>query len=45
MAAMFGRSTDYRAPAALLGLAGQVAFAFFPLLQARFLARPARLLP
>ena len=45
MAAVLGRTADYREPAALLGLAGQIGFAFFPLLQARFLARRFRALP
>lgn len=45
LAVMLYRSVDYREPAALLGLAGQVAFALFPLLQARFFARRARALP
>jgi hypothetical protein len=45
LAALFGTMPDYRRPALILGLAGQFAFASFPLLQARFLARRARALP
>ena len=45
LAALLWRSPDYGEPAALLGLAGQVAVAFLPLLQARLFARRVRALP
>lgn len=45
LAALLGRLPDYREPALVVGLGGQLAFAFFPLLQARFLARRVRALP
>ena len=45
LAALLWRSPDYREPAAALGLAGQVAVAFLPLLQARRFAPRARALP
>jgi hypothetical protein len=43
--ALIGRPPDFRQPAALLGLAGQIAFALFPLLQARIFARRVRARP
>ena len=43
--ALLGRLPDFGQTAALLGLAGQIAFALFPLLQARLFARPVRALP
>jgi hypothetical protein len=43
--ALIGRSPDYGEPAALLGLAGQLAFALLPLVQARFFLRRDRALP
>lgn len=44
-AALLGRAMDYHQPATLLGLAGQLAVAAFPLLQARFFARRMRAEP
>ena len=43
--ALLGRLPDLGQSAALLGLAGQIAFALFPLLQARLFARRVRALP
>ena len=45
LAALLLSRPDYREPAVLLGVAGQLAFALFPLLQARLLARSARAAP
>jgi hypothetical protein len=44
-AALLGRTPDYGAPAALLGLAGQVAAALLPLVQACLFPRRFRALP
>ena len=45
LAIMLGRTPDYREPASLLGLAGQVAFASLPLVQLCLFERRARALP
>jgi hypothetical protein len=45
LAALLGRIVDYRDPATLLGLAGQLTLLLFPMLQARFFARRVRALP
>jgi hypothetical protein len=44
-AGLLGRAPDYEQPAALLGLAGQVAAALLPLVQARLFPRRRRALP
>ena len=45
LAIMLGRTPDYREPASLLGLAGQVAFASLPLVQLCLFERRARAQP